>query len=224
MRGQLSRIAMFLGLIPALVAGAAHAEFQISAYGGANENFDSKIKLNKGNVSDSRTVSWDGKSFQAPQYWGVRGTYWFKKGTSWGVALDYTHAKAYADVNFTADPVYDHLEFTDGNNIFTIDAMYRYNPKGSGWSYYVGGGPGIAVPHVEVELDAYPNEKTRRYQVTGLAAQVLGGAEYRFAQHWGAFGEARLSYTDNNSDLIGGGTAKTEIWSPHLSVGLSYHI
>lgn len=204
------------------IATPALAEVQLSAYGGTNWNFDSKVKVDKGAVHDSRTVSWDGKPFEMPPYWGVRASWWQNKLTSWGLALDYTHQKAYANINFAADSVYDHLEFTDGNNIITLNAMYRWREMQSPWGFYVGGGPGLAFPHTEVELDAAPTQKTWEYQLTGLAAQALAGVEYRFAPSWTVFGEGKITYTHNDSDLSGGGTIKTDIWSPHLLAGVSY--
>lgn len=204
-------------------ATLAQAELQLSAYGGANWNFDSRVKTEKGTVSDSRNVSWKGKPFEAPPYWGLRAGYWFEQAPGWGVALDYTHQKAYGDINFATDPVFDHLEFTDGNNIITLNAMYRFKPENIPLSLYVGGGPGIAIPHSEVTLDAFPGQRTSEYQLTGFAAQVLAGAEYRFANHWGAFGEGKLTYTNNNTDLSGGGSLKTDIVSPQLLAGISYH-
>jgi lipid A oxidase len=205
----------------ALAASPALAEVQLSIYGGANTNFDSKVKTEKGAVSDSRTVSWDGKPWQMPPYWGARATYWLPEKSPWGVALDYTHQKAYADIDFGADPVYDHLEFTDGNNIVTLNAMYRFQNPSSKWGYYVGGGPGLAFPSVEVTLDGVA-EKTKEYQITGFAAQALAGAQYKFTDHIAGFTEAKLTYTQNNGDLEGGGTVKTHLWSPNLIAGLSY--
>lgn len=200
----------------------AAAEVQLSLYGGANTNFDSEVKTDKGTVHDKRTVSWDGKSFEMPPYWGARATYWFDKNQPWGVALDYTHQKAYADINFGSDPVYNHLEFTDGNNLLTVNAMYRFQQPKSDWSYYVGGGPGVAIPSFEVTLDAYPQNATHEYQITGFAAQALAGVQYRLTDHIAAFGETKLSYTQIDGDIKGGGTVKTDIWSPHLLAGLAY--
>src|SRR4029077_13027279 len=100
-----------LAAVFCVTALAAHAEMQISVYGGMNTNFDSKGTLNKNGVHEERTFEWDGLSFQMPPYWGVQGTYWFNRGASWGIAIDYTHAKAYADLNFATDPTHSHLEF-----------------------------------------------------------------------------------------------------------------
>jgi len=36
-----------------------------------------------------------------PPYWGVRGIYWLENQSGWGLALEYTHSKAYAKLNGT---------------------------------------------------------------------------------------------------------------------------
>ena len=145
-----------VGLAIALASWPAPlcAEVQISVYGGANENFSSRASVEKSPVSDSRTLDWDGDSFQMPPYWGARGTYWLNPGSSWGIALDYTHAKAYAKLNFATDPTYSHLEFTDGLNLLTLNLLYRFVPLwGSTLTPYVGVGAGLSIPHVEVGLN-----------------------------------------------------------------------
>lgn len=198
------------------------AEVQLSVYGGGNTNLDSKVKTDRGAVHDSRTVSWDGKSFVAPPYWGARGTYWFERNKPWGVALDYTHQKAYADINFAADSVYNHLEFTDGNNIVTLNAMYRFVNPNRNWHTYIGGGPGLAIPSFEVDLDGDATSHTHEYQITGFAAQALAGVQYDFTKSISGFAETKFSYTRIDGDINGGGTVKTNVWSPHLLAGVSY--
>lgn len=200
----------------------ARAEVQIQAYGGLNENFSSDVTVRKGAVDHSRSVDWDGKSFALPPYWGVRGIYWFDAHPNWGVAVDYMHAKAYGKINFATDPVYSKLEFTDGNNILTANLMYRFGDAGQRFRPYMGAGLGLAIPHVEVGLKAFPAQETLEYQVTGLAALALVGLEYQLTPRWSAFIEGKLSYTRIDADLDGGGSLTTDIWSPHLALGLSY--
>src|SRR5262249_40205764 len=117
-----------LALLLALVLGSlpARAELQFSVYGGLNESFDSRVRTQKGGVNDTRTVSWKGDSFSMPPYWGARATWWFNSSPNWGIAFDYTHTKAVADINFTTDATYDRLEFTNGMNLFILTPMYRF--------------------------------------------------------------------------------------------------
>lgn len=60
----------------------AAAEFQIGVYGGISESFDSDVTLVQpgGTNLTLYDVPWDGKSFESPPYWGVRGIYWLDSG------------------------------------------------------------------------------------------------------------------------------------------------
>lgn len=208
---------------PSLTGAPAEAEMQIGAYGGANTNLNSPVSLHKDALSDSRNVDWEGRSFQMPPYWGVHATYWLNANASWGVGIDYTHSKAYAALNFATDPVYRHLEFTDGNNLFMLNLLYRFGPLADGRLVpYLGLGGGIAIPHVEIKLKAFPGQDTWEYQFAGGAAQALGGLEYRRNDAWSLFAEGKVSYSHLATELEGGGTLKTYLWSPQLLLGFNY--
>ncbi len=201
----------------------AQAEVQIQAYGGVNGNFSSDVSLHRpGQPTETRDVDWDGKSFEMPPYWGVRGIYWLDSKPGWGVAVEFTHAKAYAQLRGDVGALYDKLEFTDGNNIVTANLLYRFTP----WHFhgirpYVGFGIGVTVPHVEVQVVGDPN-RTFEYQLAGFAGQGLVGLEMPFSERWSGFAEVKLSYTHINGNLDGGGHIKTDLWSPHFAVGLAY--
>jgi lipid A oxidase len=225
-RGWSRTLAIAAGWLAATLALCAapapsRAEVQISVYGGMNTNFSSRGELHQGALNDERTFDWEGKSFQMPPYWGAQVTYWFNRGASWGLAFDYTHAKAYAtNVDFATDPFYSHLEFTDGNNLAMINLMYRFDPVWGGKVVpFVGIGGGIAIPHVEVTT---PISRTFEYQFAGGAAQVVAGLEYKLDEAWSVFAEGKLSYSHLDTELDGGGKFKTYLWSPQLAIGLSY--
>jgi lipid A oxidase len=200
---------------------SASAETQLSFFGGANWNFSSDVSLDAPGVQDGRSVDWDGGSFSMPPYWGVRGTYWL--GRNWGVAVDYIHAKALADIDFVADATYDRLEFTDGNNLLLFELLYRFSPTFNGTVVpYVGVGAGVTIPHVEVTLDPGVGGKTYEYQLAGPAAQLMAGLEYKLSERWSVFTEFKLSYSSISADLTGGGTLETDLWSPQLAIGVTY--
>ena len=209
-------VAVCIGSVPAL------AETQVSVFGGANWNFGSDIKV-KGSVDGTfdRSVDWDGGAGEMPPYWGVRGTYWLGKSSNWGLALEYIHAKAVAD-----DSLHDQfsrLEFTDGNNLVLLEALYRFTPMMNGTLVpYVGAGIGVTVPHVEVTFKDAPSPATFEYQCCGFAAQIMAGLEYKLNASWSLFTEAKLSYSHIDADLKGGGSLATDLWSPQLAVGLTY--
>jgi len=197
----------------------ASAETQLSFFGGVNWNFSSDVRLDAPGKHDERSVDWDGASFQMPPYWGVRGTYWL--GRNWGLAVEYHHSKAVADIDFTADKTYDRLEFTDGNNLVLFEVLYRFSPTFNGTLVpYVGLGAGVTVPHVEVTLDG--GSKTYEYQLAGAAAQIMAGLEYKLDERWSVFTELKLSYSSISADLKGGGSLDTDLWSPQLAIGVTY--
>lgn len=227
-RNGLRKGLRLMGLALAFALGTvavapARAEVQIQVYGGINGNFKSDVSLHGLGPTDTRSVSWDGKSFEMPPYWGVRAIYWLDNMPGWGVGLEFTHAKAYAKLNGTAaGALYDKLEFTDGNNLVTANLLYRF----SRWSAYnirpyAGFGIGVAIPHVEVDLVG-PGPRTFEYQVAGFAGQGFVGLEVPFGANWSGFAEAKLSYSHINGNLVGGGHIKTDLWSPHFAVGLAY--
>jgi lipid A oxidase len=214
-----------LVMVAAVAAAApAQAEVQFQAYGGMNANFSSDVSLHRTGVpTETRSVDWEGKPFAMPPYWGVRGTYWLDRMPGWGVAVEFTHAKAYAKLNGTAaGALYDKLEFTDGNNILTGNLLYRFAPwRHYGIRPYAGFGIGVTVPHVEVQVVGDPN-RTFEYQLAGFAGQGFVGLEMPFNARWSGFVEAKLSYTHINGNLDGGGHVKTDLWSPHFAIGLAY--
>jgi lipid A oxidase len=203
----------------------AAAEPQISVFGGANWNLSSDAKLRGAGVPDeTRSLDWDGGSFEMPPFWGVRGTYWLNSGPGWGFAIDYAHTKAIADLNFKTDPTYSHLEFTDGNNLLLFDMLYRFRPMMNGTLVpYVGAGLGVTIPHTEVTLRGVVGDnKTFEYQCCGFAAQLLAGLEYKLNEKWSLFTEGRFSYSHISAPLDSGGRFETDLWSPQLAIGLSY--
>jgi lipid A oxidase len=221
-----------------LAVTPASAEFQIGVYGGFSESFDSDVTLVQpgGTNLTLGDVPWDGKSFSDPPYWGVRGIWWFDAHPSWGLMVDYNHAKIYSELGASVtvsgmrdgvpisgkDKVgntFDILEFTDGLNEIYFGGMYRW--QHARWTPYVGLGVGFAFPHVEVRRTGSA-VKTFEYQVTGVAVEGLVGLEYHLTQRFSLFGDYKLSFASNDADLDGGGTLETDVWTNHFIFGVSY--
>ena len=194
----------------------ARAEIQLSAYGGGSISFDSDVDLKENGTSTTYSdVSWDGESFKPPPHWGLRGTWWFDSYPNWGVAIDFTHAKVKADPR-PSD--FQTLEFTDGLNVVTANALYRY-PTDTRFTPYGGLGLGLSIPHVEVKT---ANSSTFEYQVAGVAAQGILGVDFRVWNGLSVFGEYKLSYTNNDAGLNGGGSLETDIWTNHFNFGIAF--
>lgn len=214
------------GLFLAASTAALQAgELEVGVYGGMNESSHTYGELSNGSISQGGYFKWKGLSFEGPIYYGARVTYWPDSIANWGFALDYTHAKAYADLDeLNAGASYSHLEFTDGLNLLTANAIYKHDFD-NGFRAYVGVGAGLSIPHVEVTTKpgtvTGPTE-TLEYQITGPAFQAIAGASYEFADNWRVFGEYKLSYAVVDADLNGGGTFSTNFTSHHLLAGISY--
>jgi lipid A oxidase len=223
-----------------LAASPAHAEFQVGVYGGWTESFDSDIHLSQpgGTNITLSDVPWSEVPMHAPPYWGLRGTYWFDSAPNWGLMVDYNHAKVIADkgaivgASGTRDGVrigprdrvgntFETMEFTDGINEIFFGGQYRW--IGPRWTPYVGFGVGFAFPHVEVrQAPGAFNPLTLDYQVTGVAVEGLIGIEYHLGPRLSIFGDYKLSYSNNDADLTGGGTLQTDITTNHFILGASY--
>jgi lipid A oxidase len=198
---------------------AIAGEFEISGYGGIEFAPSSDVDVSDG---ADFTADWDTKPFKMPPYYGVRGTYWFDEGrlSNWGVSLDYSHAKVYADddtMRRAGD--WSVFEFTDGLNLLTVNALYKFPIEGSKWVPYLGAGVGINVPHVEVTR---PSGRTFEYQFGGATIQAQAGIKYEFTENWSAFAEYKGNYSWVDVDIDSGASLKTDIFTHAINFGVSY--
>lgn len=164
-------------------------------------------------------IGWKGKSLSPPPYYGIRATWW--RSDVMGYGLEFTHAKAYAPKGEAADAGFDRLEFSDGHNIITLNAQRRWPGQWNALTPYVGGGFGLALPHV----DAVPSsggKKTYGYQLTGPAMRLYAGASYAINEDWSVFGEYQFTHSWNKVDLESGGDFKTNITTNALNMGVSF--
>ncbi|TKV75151.1 outer membrane beta-barrel protein [Rhizobium sp. AU243] len=199
-------------------SAAIAGEFEISGYGGWQSAPHSDVKVSDG---PDFQAGWEGKSFSNPPYWGVRGTYWFDEGQlrNFGISLDFTHDKVYADDETLARSGWSHFEFTDGLNLLTLNALYRFPLESLPITPYVGAGVGINVPHVEVYR---PSGKTFEYQFGGATLQAQAGLSYRITDNWSTFVEYKGTYSFVDVDIDNGGSLKTDIITNAVNFGVAY--
>ncbi len=207
-------LCMACGIVPA----AAQAEFELSAYLGAQGATGSDVSGNDpGGVGRfSFGADWEGRPFEAPPHYGVRATWW--RTATWGLALDLNHAKVYAGDEALAANGFDRLEMTDGLNLLTVNYMRRFPEAGRAWTPYLGVGLGVAVPYVEVVTEG---GETFDYQLTGPAAAALAGVSYRVNDRWSVFGEGKLTWSSHDADLDNGGSLETEIVTHAVNAGVA---
>ena len=206
------------GIVPLIAAfllvawpQESRAEVELSLYGGVQTSPHSIIT---DSVLGEARVKWLGKSFEAPPYYGVRATWW--TSDLWGFGAELNHAKIYSDNPGALG--YDVLEFTDGLNLITANIFRRF-PNAGRFTPYVGGGWGIAVPHVEIQRSGEP--RTFEYQLTGPAAVLMIGSSYAINDRWAVFGEYKGSYSRHDARIDAGGSLKTNIVTNAVNFGVS---
>ena len=197
---------------------AAAQEYELSIYSGWQTAPHSRVSGDYPGGGDyDALIGWDGKSFEMPPYYGLRGTWW--RSETFGVALEFTHAKVYAPDDEREAIGFDSMEFTDGHNLLTLNAMRRWPEQWGTATPYAGAGLGIAFPHVDVETTG--GDKTFGYQLTGPAVRLLAGVSYPISERVSIFGEYQFTYSSNEADLDGGGSLETDIKTNAINVGLA---
>ncbi|MEJ6404775.1 outer membrane protein [Yoonia sp. 2307UL14-13] len=202
-----------------LATSAAAAEVELSFYGGVQSAPSSDVSIrDDDSIPDGDfSIAWEGRSLEAPPYYGIRATKW--RSPEFGYGLDFTHNKVYPE-NDELPAGYDVLEFTDGLNTLTVNAYRRWSSAFGEVSPYIGGGVGVSVPYVEV---ANSDSETFSYQLTGPAATWIAGASYPINDQWSVFGEYKGTFSSNTADLDTGGTLETDIVTNAVNLGLSFN-
>lgn len=211
---RVSALCISLMIAPAF----ATAEVQLSFYGGVQSAPASDISIRGDSIisDDDFSQEWEGRSFEAPPYYGIRATRW--NSPTFGYGVDFAHNKVYPTGGLPDG--YQVLEFTDGLNTLTINAYRRWTDVIGDVTPYVGGGVGIALPHVEVTNG---ESETFGYQLTGPAATWIAGASLPINDQWSVFGEYKGTFSSNTADLESGGTLETDIVTNAINFGVSFN-
>ncbi|MCH1412028.1 MAG: lipid A oxidase [Rhodobacteraceae bacterium] len=192
---------------------------EFSIYGGLQSSPHSRItgKHSTSGAQYSELVGWEGKSLDAPIYYGVRTTFWRSDKLSYGA--EFTHTKAYAPNKALQSAGFDRLEFTDGHNIITLNINKRWEL--GEFNTYSLVGLGIAIPHV----DALPSAglHTFEYQYSGPAVRGAIGLSRKLNVKLSIFTEYQFTASDNKVSLRNGGSLNTKLLTNAFNVGVSYN-
>ncbi len=210
---------VFVLALAMLPPATAMAEVELSAYGGIQTAPHSGVSISGSPTipDDDFTAGWEGRSGEAPPYYGLRATWW--RSATLGFGIELNHAKVYADDETLTASGMSHFEFSDGLNILTFNVFRRWPDALGPMTPYVGGGLGVAVPHVEVTASG---SETFEYQLTGPAVAFVAGASYPISDRLAVFGEYKGTYSMNSAELDGGGTLETDIVTNAFNLGVSF--
>ncbi|MEO3417207.1 outer membrane beta-barrel protein [Roseovarius sp. CAU 1744] len=214
-----------------LTAAPAAAEMELSLYLGVQSVDESTVSgVLPGGTPVNRSFDWEGRPLDSPYYYGGRAIWWTDSNIGFGI--EGTHAKAYAS---TADLVAigaSSFELSDGHNIITANVMKRW--PGAFKNYqkftpYIGGGLGVAIPHVDVTLNGSAG-RTFGYENTGMAVRGIAGLKYNINDRWAIFSEYQFTWSDNDITIdpdptvIGQlpGRVSTDLLTHAINVGVSY--
>ncbi|KNG94545.1 outer membrane protein [Pseudaestuariivita atlantica] len=215
------RALILAAVLTASAAIPAAAEVELGFYTGVQTAPHSRIRgdLPAGGGSYDALIGWEGNSFAPPPYYGVRGTWW--QSATLGFGVEFTHTKVYAPDSEAQAAGFNNLELTDGLNILTVNVMRRWpDAWASGrLTPYVGGGLGVAIPHVDADPIVGPD--TFEYQFTGPALRLTAGMSYDLSDRFSLFGEYQFTHSRNEAELEGGGTLNTNINTNALNFGIN---
>ncbi|MCE0505776.1 outer membrane beta-barrel protein [Roseivivax sp. GX 12232] len=201
----------------AATAGSAQAETEVSIYSGIQGAAGSTLKGDyPSGGSYDRDVAWDGRSGEMPPYYGIRGTWWQSERLGFGA--EFTHSKVYLDGSDKSALGFDGFQLSDGLNVLTANAMVRFPDQAPGVTPYFGGGIGVTLPHVDAEVGS---SDTFGYQFGGPAVRLTAGASYDVTETVALFGEYQFTASWNDLDLDNGGSAKTQINTNAVNLGVA---
>ncbi len=224
------------------LAPAARAEFVLSIFSGASLVEDNDLRLHQPGANLTfHNASYRTQDFESPFYYGARLAYFLPKHSNWGFGLEFFHSKMYletgdslqvtgsragVDVNDTerVNNTITAFSLSHGLNILAADALYRWQFGEQGRDFisrlqpYVGGGIGVAIPHVESQIQ---NVSFEEYQLDGPAFLAFVGVNFDLAKHLGLFVEYKFSYVELGNLEVPGGSYEVSPMIHHFIAGLS---
>jgi hypothetical protein len=238
-------IALALGFLLATVS-TARAENYFVFYLGASSAKSSDLRIRRpasGTDATFHGVVWHGQSFIIPPYYGVKFGTFLKSNPRWGVELEFTHYKVYAQTGrnvlvtgtWNGAPVNEvapmntrvqKYDISHGVNLVGINAVYRWFgrptnrfPQGR-LQPFVAGGPALLVLHPENIVDGV--DSMPGLQTSGIGWQVGAGARYALSTRTGLLGEVKYSSGHGRVKLPAGGRGDTPLRAWHALLGFEY--
>ena len=220
-------------------------EFVLSLFTGLSlaENNDLRLRQAGGTDLTFHNVSYQGRDFTSPPYYGVRLTYYLPEQSHWGFGLEYFHAKLYLGtgdiVHVTGTrggvAVNDHepvggtiqtLILHNGFNFVTADVFYRWQLGRRGENFlgrfqpYVGAGLGVVVPYVESQLVG--GTYRQGYQIRGPGVLGIAGLNFDLTKHVSLFTEYKFAYAHLDELHLANGSISIDPLTHNFVTGISF--
>ncbi len=223
---------------------SARAEFDLSIFTGVALSQDSDLDLHQSGGTDLtfHDVSFEGRDFETPPFYGARLLWFPAQDAHWGFGAEFFHIKLYAqtgdtvhvtgqrngigvDDNERIDDTIGQFSLSHGLNYALADVVYRWQPGNRGEDFlghlqpYVGLGLGAAIPHVESEVNGKFHEE---YQFHGPGVQGLAGVNVNLTKHWGLLFEYKFTYANLDSLDIPSGSIEVTPLTHNIVAGLTF--
>ncbi|HEX5176014.1 MAG TPA: hypothetical protein VFV83_03240 [Chthoniobacteraceae bacterium] len=247
--GNFSQFSHSLALIALLLflvgfGPLAKAEVELSIFTGVALTQDNDLRLQQSGGTDLtfHNVSFEGRDFSSPPYYGLRALWYPSEDSHWGFGAEFFHMKMYANTGDTVsvtgrrngvgvndneqiDDTIESFSLSHGLNYVLGDIVYRWFPGQRGEDFlghlqpYMGVGLGLAIPHVESNVGGTFHEE---YQVHGPGVEGLAGMNVALNRHWGLMFEYKFTYANLGSLDIPGGSIEVTPLTHHLVTGLTF--
>jgi len=216
-----------LALCVVVCPRAAHAQWYVAGYLGANHTLPAEVTIDQpvgGTSLEFENVAFEARPFESPQYYGVRGGRLFGARRRFGVELEWFHPKVYAkteepvhitgryagaatDVTAPMDTIVQRYSMSHGMNFILINAVMRMpvtdasSGLASRVAIIVRGGAGPMVPHGETQV---AGEVAEQYEVAGVGYQLAAGADLRLVGPLSAMVEYKFGHASPEITIAGG--------------------
>ena len=153
----------------------------------ADQDNDLQLQQTGGTDLTFHNVSFEGRDFSSPPYYGLRALWFPSEDSHWGFGAEFFHMKMYANTGDTVsvtgrrngvgvndneriDDTIESFSLSHGLNYVLGDIVYRWFPGQRGEDFlghlqpYAGIGLGAAIPHVESNVGGTFHEE---YQLHG---------------------------------------------------------
>ena len=242
---QFYALAFVVGLGVLLLTPPLRAEVELSIFTGValSQNSDLDLHQTGGTDLTFHDVSFEGRDFQIPPYYGVRALWLPSDDSHWGFGAEFFHMKMYAgtddsvhvtgrrngvgvdDTERISDTI-DSFSLSHGLNYALADVVYRWMPGRRGENFlghltpYAGIGLGAAIPHVESNINGRFHEE---YQLHGPGMEALTGVNIMLSQHWGLMFEYKFTYANLDSLDVPRGSIEVTPLTHHFVTGVTFN-